>query len=506
LAKVAVPPELIKRIKALALSDSRAGFLWHYHLLALESLPEHTIEWVHEYYNARACGEDLAVEAFRGSLKTTIVSTYLTSYGIANHPELETSVVQANDIVANENTSFLARLISDNPGWKFLYRHIAPDEKRWGAKGYDVKRNDMTYGEWGQLRSKAPTVMGGGYKSALIVGKHPRLHFIRDDVNGLRNTRSIREMNAVNDAVFTEQKPAADRAKMEIDIFTPWAEGDVGDLRKKTPRVRVVRTPVTKNGEVDGEPTWPFGDFKDIKALSESMPWSMFALSYLLRRDAMQGTVLRTGWLHDFEAKEINPDWPTYLGIDYASVARVQEKQGRDFFSLSVFSLHPQNFLVLIDGYRAQVSRAEAEDIAIDWGNKYNQNGQLRVMSIENLGKGEEYANWMLSNAPFHVKPQGVKNKSKGERFEIEMAPLFRSGQVRISNTDLKPAVDFIEVFRHEWASWNGSETNSHTDTLDSSYHGILGARFRVKPGKEAQPSGREKKAPVNAYQLFVME
>ena len=504
--KVAVPPELIRRIQTLARTDTRTGFLWHYHFLALDPLPDHCVPWVHEYYNARAAGEDLAVEAFRGSLKTTVFSGYLTAYGIANHPDLETLIIQANDPKANENTDFLASIIQDNPGWKFLYRNVVPDERRWGAKGYEVKDTSITYGEWRQKRSPTPTLTGAGYKSSIIVGKHPRLHFIRDDVNNYRNTRSAREMMAVNKAVFSEQKPAADRAKMEIDVFTPWAEGDVGDMRKKTPHVRVIRTPVSKDGTVDGEPTWPFGDFADIKRLSQSMPWAEFAMAYLLDRGAMAGTVLPAGWLHDFDAKEIKPEWPRYIGVDYASIQSLQDKRGRDFFALSVFALHPQNFLILEDGYRAQVTRADAEQIALEWGVKYNGQGQLRVMSIESLGKGEEYANWMLSNAPFHVKPQGVRNKSKGERFEIEMGPLFRAGKVRISNTELDPAAKFIETFRYEWVSWSGNETNSHTDTLDSAYHAILGARFLLKPRDEQQkPSGREKTLD-NAYLAFVME
>src|SRR3990172_4109840 len=127
LEKIVVPQALIKRIQAIAQSDTRTGALWHYHFLAVDSLPEHCVPWIHEYFNARACEEDLAVEAFRGSLKTTTFSGYLTSYGIANHPELESLIVQANDQKANENTDFLASVIQDNPGWKFLYRNIVPD-------------------------------------------------------------------------------------------------------------------------------------------------------------------------------------------------------------------------------------------------------------------------------------------------------------------------------------------------------------------------------------------
>lgn len=144
------------------------------------------MSWVHEYFGARAAKEDLAVEAFRGSLKTTVFSGYLTAYGIANHPDLETLIIQANDEVAQENTDFLASLIQDNPGWKFLYGHVVPDSRRWGAEGYEVKSNRMTYGEWRQRRSKTPTLVGAGYKSGVIVGKHPRLHFIRDDINNYR--------------------------------------------------------------------------------------------------------------------------------------------------------------------------------------------------------------------------------------------------------------------------------------------------------------------------------
>src|SRR3990167_564646 len=200
----------LDRLRALVQADNAEGFLVFYSLVAPADypIPLHCIRWIVEYYDCLRTSENLAIEAFRGSLKTTVMTIYLTAYRIGCSPHLENLFAQGNHRAAVENAQTVASIVKDQPMFRLLFPHVSPDiDKGWGADGYQVMRTDLPYGEWRQMRTKTPTLVGAGYKDALVLGKHPRGHGILDDVNNYLNTRSQRELNAVVHKVEKEIRP-----------------------------------------------------------------------------------------------------------------------------------------------------------------------------------------------------------------------------------------------------------------------------------------------------------
>src|SRR3990167_8819626 len=181
----------LDRLRALVQADNAEGFLVFYSLVAPADypIPLHCIRWIVEYYDCLRTSENLAIEAFRGSLKTTVMTIYLTAYRIGCSPHLENLFAQGNHRAAVENAQTVASIVKDQPMFRLLFPHVSPDiDKGWGADGYQVMRTDLPYGEWRQMRTKTPTLVGAGYKDALVLGKHPRGHGILDDVNNYLNT------------------------------------------------------------------------------------------------------------------------------------------------------------------------------------------------------------------------------------------------------------------------------------------------------------------------------
>ncbi len=159
-------------------------------------------------------------------------------------------------------------------------------------------------------------------------------------------------------------------------------------------------------------------------------------------------------------------------------MASDQEIHGRDHFALSVVAVHPNGFGILIDGFFGFVPDAEAQDVAMNWGNSYLN---MRAMAIERLGSAQSYYNLMLKNAPFRVLPFGTGNRRKGERFEKQLAPLFKTGKMRILDD---PENAFLKQFEAEWLAWDGLETY-YDDCLDAVYYAVGAARNFLRGGAE---------------------
>ena len=103
---------------------------------------------------------NLAVEAFRGSLTTTIFSTLIPVYQIGLHPDLETILVMASEDVATDNSAIIADIIENNVGFKILFPHVRPDKpKGWGAKGYEVLDSSIEYSAFRRKRTRSSTIL-----------------------------------------------------------------------------------------------------------------------------------------------------------------------------------------------------------------------------------------------------------------------------------------------------------------------------------------------------------
>ena len=102
---------------------------------------------------------------------------------------------------------------------------------------------------------------------------------------------------------------------------------------------------------------------------------------------------------------------------------------------------------------------------------------QLLHFGIEELGTGKEFYGIMMKNAPFKVKGIKVGNQSKGEKYELQMAPVFRRGQVWVSDHS---GNEFLDQFYQEWLSYDELEQYT-TDCLDAAYVGLRCAKGIIK-------------------------
>ena len=478
--------EVLERIRKIVYSDTPRGFIFFYYFISDLPLPAHCVEWIVQFYKAREEGMDLAVEAFRGSLKTTIFSTLMPIYQICLHPELETIIVQASEDMAHDNSGIIADIIENSSGLHVLFPHIHPDiSKGWGAKGYEVVDTEVDYSAFRKKRTKSPTFLATGYKSANIQGRHPRLFGILDDINNSRNSRYPRELQAVKFAVEQEIRPAFDKTMMNIDVFTPWREGDIGDVAKQRDDTLHVRTPIFKldvNGELTEELTWPEEwPLKRVEKERKSMAPHIWAQMYLCDLRAAQGQILKAEYLKYIDVEEIPTDIKVYIACDYASVAKDQARKGRDYFALAVVGQHPSGFLILLDGVRKHVDRTEAEQIFMNWCALYHKKGRLIRAGIEKHGTAHDFADVMMRAAEgWKVKKLTSGNLSKGERYQNQLAPVMSGDRFRITTAPNA----FIDQFRAEFLSFDAEETYFN-DCLDAVYYAVRLAKGYIKWSNE---------------------
>jgi hypothetical protein len=105
----------------------------------------------------------------------------------------------------------------------------------------------------------------------------------------------------------------------------------------------------------------------------------------------------------------------------------------------------------------------------MNWCAMYHKKGRLIRAGIEVHGKGEEFADAMMRAAKgWKVKQLTTGNKSKGERFENQMAPVMMGDRFRITTA---PGA-FIDQFVDEYLSYDGMGTYTD-DTLDAVYYCI---------------------------------
>ena len=190
-----------------------------------------------------------------------------------------------------------------------------------------------------------------------------------------------------------------------------------------------------------------------------------------------QGRILKREYLKYIEVEEIPSEIKVYIACDYASVAKDQALRGRDYFALAVIGQHTSGFLILLDGVRKHVDRAEAENIFMNWCNNYHKQGRLIRAGIEKHGSAEDFADVMLRAADgWKVKLLTTGNRSKGDRFENQLVPVMAGDRFRIT-TAPSP---FIDQFVDEYLSFDGMGTFPD-DCLDAVYYGVRLAKGYIK-------------------------
>jgi phage terminase large subunit-like protein len=455
--------------------DNSAGFATFYGLVFGRQVPDHAMEWVEGIYEGRAYKKGAVIEAFRGSTKTTTITIAFAAFRIGLEPHNSNLLIQVGDDIATDNSSQVADIIEHNPGWKLVFPHVVPDkEKGWGAGGYEVKRTDMDYGEWRKLRtetSKDPTLIGLGYKSRAIIGKHPTGVLLVDDINDENNTRSQRELAGVLKILLGTIFPTITPTTWVIFTGTPWTRDDVLAYVKATGQFKKLFTPVMEGERL----AWPeMFSWEEIERQRKLAGELEFARMFLLDLSAAEGVNLRREWLHEYPYEKIGEDWGVVMGVDYASTQDKIRDQKRDYFALAVGRIIPGGGVVLVDGLREQLSQGEATNRVRAIAMQYPT---LSMIGVENVGKGEEFFSLLRTTTNLPVMPFHA-SKSKGKRFEKEMAPAFQFSRAWISDA----ITPFVKDFITEWIRWPDGE---HDDTLDAVYYMMRTAIGHLMPQPE---------------------
>ena len=478
-------PTQVERLREYVRSDTPNGFEAFYALVYGRRLPKHARAWIQSIYDAHAAGLGVIIKAFRGSSKTTTITNAFAAYRVCLEPDRLSLLVQVGDGIAADNSLLVGEVIRRNPGKEAIFPYLAPDPSAgWGAGGYDVIRTDMPYAafkaqklRWG----KDPSLIGVGYQSGEIIGKHPSGVAIVDDINNERNTASHRRNAEVNkivqDTIFPTFSP---NNPWEIFVGTPWVYNDVLSYVESTGEYIVVNTPVMEYATeaTPGAvwypelstwvvPAWPeIFPVERIEAARKKAGTLGFARMYMLDLAAAQGKELKLEWLHEYPASQISAGWPVVMGVDFASTADKLKLKDRDYFAISVGRLIPGGGIILVDGFRGHVSTGEAELKVKAFAEQYGHG--LQAVGIETQGKGEEFYNMLLHGTSLPIIPFTPRNQSKGYRFQERMAPTFQFSRAWISD---EPN-EYLTQFKHEWAGWMAGAP--HDDTLDATWYMLL--------------------------------
>jgi phage terminase large subunit-like protein len=441
--------------------DSPAGFAAFYQSLYNRALPRHALrEWVIPLYAARARKKGLIVFAFRGSSKTTTLSIAFTAFRIGHRPSASNLIIQASDPAAADTAAQVADLIANHPAWKVAFPHIVPDPKvGWGSGGFEVRDTNLEYETWralcAQEKGKDPSLIGLGYKSRALIGKHPTGLLVIDDIHDETNTRSARELRTVTTILTGTILPTVTPQTWQLFVGTPWRENDALAYLSATGRHRTVRTPLTRNNRS----VWPARfPRKEIELLRQQSGEAEFARMYLLDLKAAEGIHLRREWLNPYPHNKIQPHWPTILGVDYASTADKMKNDRRDYFAVAIGRALPGGGIVLEDGLRAKLSQGEAEQELTRFIANYPY---TVIVGVESVGKGEEFLQMMRRNHSLPWQDMNPGGRSKGDRFEKFMGVEFQNKRVWISDVE----TPFLRAFHEEWLQWPYAD---HDDTLDS--------------------------------------
>lgn len=481
--------------------DSPEGFGRFFWLITGMELTDHAQKWVEAIYRARKDQKYAGDEAFRGSAKTTVFTTFV-AFRIGHEPTRHNLVIQVGDDIARDNSERIADIIANNPGWKEVFPNIVPDvDKGWGSGGYEVKRTDISYEQWRNLNAarKDPTFVGLGYESRAIIGKRPDGVLLVDDILDENNTSSDREMAKVEKILTGTIFPTMTKDTWLIFVFTPWRENDPVVKVTSGESFELVKTPVYEvvtegtPGAVDFEGewiklTWPqrFGveELRRQKGISGSIE---FARMYLLDLTKAANSVFK---YISFPSSESTAKWPVIGGIDYAGTMDIKKNATgkNDYFAMAYVVKHPEGGAIVIDGVFARCTQSEAENYAMR-AQEIFPFWQYAV--VEGDGKGEEFIQVMMRHPSFRLIPMKTGGKGKQERLVRQMGPWLESGRVRISDA----STPFLNELRRELDQYPFCDRDDCLDAIYWAFRGIPDVLTMPKEQSEL-PSVQRRRNP----------
>lgn len=442
-------------------------------------------------------GRRTVVVAPPESAKTTWATIIKTAWKIGKWPEKSWGIGTAGDNAADDMTKAVADTIEFNPRWKMAFPHVVPDKQRgWSSEGYHVRRTDLPDGEWERLRygDKNPSLVGGGVGSARWNGLRLTGGLSLDDIHDRRSkTQQKTNDDTVGFVLDTAEFRVTADASLDV-AQTRWNPKDYVSRAKARSDFIVFEHPaISLDAEGNERSYWPeYHPLEKLQAIRERSPID-FELVFQGNDRAVEGSVLKLEWLHDFPFLQFQKTWNRYFGIDFARRLREIEKKGDDpdSFALAVFA-DTGTRMVLEDCFVEELFAGDAE--ALFFAKAAIFRPLATGLEVNGASAKIFYAallQRMRENGLNYVVVPVTRSKDKGE-YLSEMAPYFSSGQVMVSD---QPTPGLL-TFRSQWVMF----PRGHDDALDAAYNGWHVSSHLLPVPKAAY---RERVARPNPFAAF---
>lgn len=445
--------------------DSPLGYRAYYELIHGFLPPLHVMREIETIYRAHGEGVGSIIFAWRGSWKSVSISVTFMSFRIGIEPHKTNMVVSANDDSAEKVTKAIAAIIEHHPSWKLVFPHVVPDTGRWSVEGFSVIDNSISREEWAKRQSGVidPTLIGGGYKSSRLIGKHPSGVLDIDDIHDRDNASSERERKVVVDILVktilkTVIKVHDKMSTWLIAVGTPWALDDAYYTMKNTGQYEFISIPAmiaAKEGDegaifIDGKNrdgtifedvigwwimTFPehFGPNSIIKERADGKAafWQMIMLDLA----ASSSGKLK---YYQFPHQDISYDMYTIGGVDPTTFQEAQEGNRNSHFALCYLSKLPVGGAVIVGGVLEQCTQLQAENHILAAQGMFSN---WQFSAVENVSVGKVFLQTLQRNANIRAVPSGLKDitdgkvSSKRDRVLL-MAKWFENGTIKISSDD----------------------------------------------------------------------
>lgn len=505
------------KLAEAAKADTVQGYCAFYELAHGFKPPKHVVREIETIYRAHGEGVGAIIFAWRGSWKSVSISVTFIAWRIGLEPHKTNLVVSANDDSAEKITKAIAAIIEHHPAWKLVFPHVVPDTGRWSVEGFSVLDNSISREEWAKRQSGVidPTLVGGGYKSSRLIGKHPSGVLDIDDIHDRDNSSSERERKAVIDILTktilkTVIKENDKMTTWLVAVGTPWATDDAYYTMKNTGQYEFISIPamtrtVEKEGVyIDGvnrdgvvfedikgwwKLTFPehFGVKTVIKerADGKSVFWQMIMLDL---------TVASTGRLmyYEYPKDDIRYDLYTVGGADPTTFEKATEGNRNSHFALAYLSKLPTGGAVVVDGVLEQCSQLQAENyILVAQGLFPN----WQYVAVENVSVGKVFLQTLQRNPKIRAVPSGLKGitdgkiTSKHDRVK-SIHKWFENGTIRISNAD----TPFLNALRRGLDKFFDLDSKDPAfDAWDAVFHAMKNMPDVLQEYETEIPQVREK-------------
>lgn len=498
--------QLLERVK----HDTADGYFAYYEGKYGFEPPHQVRKWVTEIYAAHERGMGYSINGYRGSWKSVSVSATFTEFRIGQNPEKTNLVICANDDSADKIVKNITQTIGFHPFWKKAFPHVVPhNEKGWSSEGYYVRDTNYSIEDWTERQAKVidPSLVGGGYTSTRINGKHPNGCLITDDLHGLNNSTSETERKFVVKFYTQELSKTMVRENDKlvtwpINVGVPWGKDDTHQVLGKSGGYVCSSVPVmtrAKENEgvyIDGKNTETGAVYDDIVGWWTLTNPDRFGVQSIIHDRGLGKYDFWQMMMMDLSAAsaggikyyvypkgDIDTKWPCVSGVDpsYTFRERREFERKSSAFAMANVLKRPRGGAVLQGGVLEQCSTQIAAGYMAAAKAQFLNH---LFFAVENVGIGLLFLQTMkLINPSLVIVGSdlgGIRGKGekagrardKSTRTKTELAPWLENATIFISD-ERSEFLDAIRDGLDNFSELDPGKADKRWDAIDSFYHAV---------------------------------